>query len=279
MASPRRHSTLIELIRDRPSSIGASTPVRVDRVKPDTGAGMRGGGGGFDVASLGKLFSAGRRLNLPMGYVFIAVALIFASWIGMYMIGYSRAAGVSEADRVARLTTTADPLLSENDKAPGASTTRRSRSAEPATVAHTPRPTPRVSSDGPTGTGLPIQRSSSLPATATANRPASVLPAPEFDPNLNYWIIANYHEDQARQAALFLIDYGVPATVIRPSSKTAWQVVGLTGFSREAYRAGEHHEYVKKLERLGATWEKEFNGPDNFGQMYPIKGQNLLKGQ
>jgi|GEM_PF-6488911 len=278
MASPRRHSTLIELIRDRPSSIGTSAPVRVDRVKPDTGArGSRSAGNdGFDVASLGKLFSAGRRLNLPMGYVFIALALIFASWIGMYMIGYSRAAGASEADRVARLTSTTDPLLTEN--APAAvNQPQGSRRADRAT--HTQRPTPQVSSSGPTGTGLPIRRSDSRPASASANQPASVLPVPEFDPDLNYWIIANYHEDQARQAALFLIDNGVPATVIRPSSKTAWQVVGLTGFSREAYRAGEHHEYVKKLERLGAAWEKDFNGPDNFGQMYPTKGQNLLKNQ
>lgn len=277
MASPRRHSTLIELIRDRPSSFGPGAPVRAERVKPEpvgrprssrsSGSGDRAGG--FDITSMGKMFAAGRRLNLPMGYVFIAAALILASWIGMYMIGYSRAQGLIEDDRIARLTSSSDPLLAEN--APAVANPQRAATNPGPMRTPTTRPTPQVSSNGPTGTGLPARAASNQrtnASTSGANRAAAVLPAAKFEPGLNYLVIANYHRDEAQSAAAFLIDNGVQATVAAVNNGATWHVIGLRGFTGEQMRAGDHRQYRESVEALGRAWERDHNGADNFSGMF-----------
>lgn len=268
MASPRRHSALIELIRDRPDSIGMSAPVRADRVKAEPASrGRSGGGGGFDVSSAAKLFAAGRRLNVPMGYVFIAVALVIASWFGVYTIGYSRAAGVAEDERIAGLTSTADPLLADN--APVVKSRPRQSTASGPARSRTSRPTPRVSSNGPTGTGLPARRGSggaSTQPSAAANRPAAVLPAATFEVDLNYLVIANDHQTEAQRAAAYLLDNGIRAAVVQ--SAGAWRVVGLRGFTGEQMRAGEHRQYRDTVEALGRTWERDHSGSSDFSGMF-----------
>ena len=278
MASPRRHSTLIELIRDRPTSFGPGAPVRAERVKPEPvgrpraprGATGHSAGGGFDIASMGKVFAAGRRLNLPMGYVFIAAALILISWIGMYMIGYSRAQGLIEDERIARLTSSSDPLLADN--AP-ATSQQRAAAANPGPMrTPTPRPVPQVSSNGPTGAGLPERSSSAArnnnPANAGANRAAAVLPPARFEADLNYLVIANYHRDEAQAAAAFLIDNGVQATVSPVNNGATWHVIGLRGFTGEQMRAGDHRQYREAVEALGRQWERDHKGADNFSGMF-----------
>ena len=140
MASPRRQSTLIELIRDRPASAGAGSHVRADRVKPEpmarprkqrhaTAASGDGGHQGFDIAAFGRFFAAGRRLTFPMGYLFIAIALVLASWIGMYTIGYARAESRMKDDQIARLTSTSDPLLAGGTTTASNTSNRRLPSA------------------------------------------------------------------------------------------------------------------------------------------------------
>jgi hypothetical protein len=274
MASPRRHSTLIELIRDRPTSFGPGAPVRAVRIKPEPVGRPRAGGsdrgGGFDIASMGRMFAAGRRLNLPMGYVFIVAALILASWIGMYMIGYSRAQGLIEEDRIARLTSSSDPLLAES--APAIADNPRRNATNPGPMrTPTSRPTPQVSSNGPTGTGLPDRAASNqrnTPATAGANRAAAVLPPAKFEPGLNYLVIANYHRDEAQSAAAFLIDNGVQATVAPVNNGATWNVIGLRGFTGEQMRAGDHRQYRESVEALGKSWERDHKGADNFSGMF-----------
>lgn len=278
MASPRRHSTLIELIRDRPTSGMHSVPVRAERIKPEPRSRAKPQrsepehSGGFDIASLGKMFAAGRRLNLPMGYVFIAAALVLISWIGAYSIGYKRAEGAIEAERIARLTTTADPLRSD------AATSADDRAALTAPL-RTPnsRPTPQVSSNGPTGMGFPDQgarRQQANRGGATANRPASVLPSATFEEGLNYLVIANYHKDEALLAAAFLLENGVQAAVVPVNNGATWRVVGLRGFTGEQMRAGEHRQYRESVEVLGRSWERDHGGSDNFSGMFFRKESN-----
>ena len=269
MASPRRNSTLIELIRDRPSSMSSPAPIKAERIKREPRRSERGSeGGGFDVASFGKWFAAGRRLNLPMGYVFIAAALVIASWIGMYMIGYSRAESTLENERIELLTSTADPLRTGE---PATTSNNRSRAASSGATrprSTTSRPTPSVSSDGPTGTGLPARTGMTPSTRATANRPASVLPRAEFESGLNYLVIANYHQDEAQRAAAYLMDNGIRAAVVPINSGATWRVVGLEGYTGEQMRAGEHRTYRDSIEALGRAWERDHNGSDNFSGMF-----------
>ncbi|MCB9838854.1 MAG: hypothetical protein H6813_05905 [Phycisphaeraceae bacterium] len=276
MASPRRHSTLIELIRDRPNSYNAPAPIRADRVKPEPVSRSRrsdagaGGRGGFDIASLGRWFAAGRRLNLPMGYVFIAVALVLISWIGAYMIGYSRAENLQETERIARLTSTADPLLSQGDAATPGSARPAQRSASNPQPMRTPaqRQVPQVSSNGPTGAALPKQTSAASRNPAPATRAGAALPAATFEPGLNYLVIANYHREEAEQAAAFLIDNDIRATVMPVNNGATWRVVGLRGFTSEQMKAGDHRQYRDQIEALGRLWERDHNGSDNFSGMF-----------
>jgi len=281
MASPRRHSTLIELIRDRPSSMGSAPPVRADRIKPERAAKPRkerpqragraeGDDNGFDIASFGKLFAAGRRLTFPMGYVFIAAALVLISWIGMYTLGYARAESALKDAQIARLTSTSDPLLT--DGAPVTAPDRRlpSNNANTAPRTHTQRPVPQVSSSGPTGAGLPQRSGSSASRNggAAANRAASVLPPATFELDLNYLVIANYHRDEAQLAATFLNDNGVRATVAPSGAGSSWHVLGLRGFTSDQMRSGDHRQYREQVEKLGRNWERDHGGSDNFSQMF-----------
>ncbi len=280
MASPRRHSTLIELIRDRPSSMGSGPPVRAERVKPEPMAKPRkerahrssesSSDHGFDIAALGKFFAAGRRLTFPMGYVFIAAALVLISWIGVYMIGYSRAESAHKNEQIARLTSSSDPLLT--DSAPITAPERRlpTTSNNTAPRTNTQRPVPQVSSDGPTGAGLPNRAGSTATRSrsAAANQPASVLPPAVFELDNNYLVIANYHRDEAQLAATFLNDNGVRATIAPSGSGSSWHVLGLRGFTSDQMRAGEHRQYREQVENLGRSWERNHGGSDNFSQMF-----------
>jgi len=264
MSSPRRNTTLIELIRDRsgPTRTQAGPPVRAPRVRPEApGRPSREGRAGFDAEALRGWLSPGRRLNLPMGYVLIALALVLISWIGMYMIGYSRAESTLEAERIAALTTTADPLM--DDRGTGLSADRAQGAGALPPRESATRPTPRVSSSGPTGTGLPRAQSN-----AAANRPASVLPPAEFESGLNYLIVANYHREEAQRAAAYLLDNGIRATVIPVRGGASWRVVCLGGFTGEQMRSGDHREQLQRMEELGKAWERDHGGPDNFGQMF-----------
>ncbi len=255
----------------------ASAPIKVDRVKPEPKRSHRGSGGGgerggFDAASFGKLFAAGRRLNMPMGYVFIAAALVIASWIGMYMIGYSRAESTLEDDRIALLTSTTDPLRT-GSASPASTNQPRAASNTLRARTTTNRPTPSVSSNGPTGTGLPARTGMTPSRGATANQPASVLPRAEFEPGLNYLVIANYHQDEAQRAAAYLMDNGIQAAVVPINNGATWRVVGLIGYTGEQMRAGEHRQYRDSVEALGRAWERDHKGSDNFSGMFFRKEQ------
>ena len=105
-------------------------------------------------------------------------------------------------------------------------------------------------------------------SSAAANRPASVLPAAEFEVGLNYLIVFNGHQDEARQIAAYLLDNRIQATVIPMKSSNTWRVVGLRGFAGEQMRAGEHRDYRERIETLGRAWERDHGGSSNFGEMF-----------
>lgn len=105
-------------------------------------------------------------------------------------------------------------------------------------------------------------------SSAIANRPASVLPAAEFEVGLNYLIVFNGHQDEARQIAAYLLDNGIRATVIPQKNGHTWRVIGLRGFAGEQMRAGEHREYRERVERLGRAWERDHGGSSDFGEMF-----------
>jgi hypothetical protein len=198
-----------------------------------------------------------RIVRLPVGYLFLAGALVVVLIVGGYLIGYRRADSALR-DRERSLaqreleSAVQDPLLDEAplnpDLLPSAG-----RSGTPTGATNQPRQ-PAASTE---------PAASPVPSTAPG--------ADQRTPGLNYFIVARDLPDEAERAAAFLRDNGVPAAVVPSSSTGLRLVVALQGFTGEQMRAGEHNALKVRLQSLGRIWKRDEGGTTDWDDTYPAK--------
>ncbi|MFG0274690.1 MAG: hypothetical protein ACF8QF_06505 [Phycisphaerales bacterium] len=195
-----------------------------------------------------------RVVRLPVGYLFLAGALVVVLIVGGYLIGYRRADSAvrdSERTRAQRELESAvqDPLLDQAplnpDLLPSAG-----RSGTPAAATNQPR----------------------QQAPAAEPAPASTEPgADPRTPGLNYFIVARDLPDEAERAAAYLRESGVPAAVVPSSTGSLRLVVALQGFTGDQMRAGEHNTLKARIQSLGRIWKRDMGGTTDWADTYPAK--------
>lgn len=240
MARGRRGPTLYELIRDpRTMSPGPrhttptapSTPPSVPAHTPIAPCGGADDGPNW--------LSPGRSVRIPVGYLFLFVAIGVGLLFGGYWLGHTRAAQAYDRDRAAR---NAD-LLGEPVQDPLGS---------PAPVGN------RVGGNQPVS---PPVRPTGAAAVPTGGDPRVS--------GLNYYIVATLTEPEARRAAEFLAANGVAAAAL-PANNGRYEVVALRGFSASEIRSRDAATYKSNIQRLGRIYKAEHRGVD-FADLYPKK--------
>ncbi|TVQ65134.1 MAG: hypothetical protein EA379_00385 [Phycisphaerales bacterium] len=260
MARSRKGPALFELVSDRTprqqvrpqTDAGAAAPARpTPRPTPVVadaadGAWWRGGG---------------RSLRIPVGYVFVAGAIVFALCIGFFVLG-AHQGGRAERERYARDASAAwlgpdsDPL---NDAAPGSG-------AGP--VQQATRPTQAVPD--------PAQ---SAPTRAT-NRSQQTAPAPatggaRLGEGLNHFIIARLGPDEAHRAAAFLRSHGLDVGVFAADNPRFREVIALRGFGAgsgpDGVGGSEANALRSDIRRVGRLYKAQASGPTDFADVYAFR--------
>lgn len=198
-----------------------------------------------------------RIVRVPVGYLFIAGALVVALMVGGYLVGYRRASSALR-DRERALaqreleTAVQDPLLSQAPVNPG---------LLPSAGRSATNPTSTPTTD-PASARSP-QQGGAAPAAAPGEDPRT--------PGLNYFIVARDLPEEAERAAAFLRDNGVPAFVATSNNAGLRLLIALEGFTSEAMRAGEHLPFKARLQSLGRIWKRDHAGATDWADAYPAR--------
>lgn len=234
MSSRRSGPVLLELVRDspRPSSSGGGAPAPVE-----------GGGPGV-------LNWAGRTIRVPAGYIFVVAAVILASGIFGYVIGYGRAERVAqqaEAQQRAQLAVD-DPL----DSGP------------PTLNLTAPRPEePRIES----ALSVPADPASTSESGDGEERP---LVTDDGDPRvegLNYYVLVRDLPAEGDRLVAWLDSRGIPA-ITEPVSGGLVKVIVVDGFERGQASSARALSFKQHLRELGARWKREHKGSSDFSDLY-----------
>ncbi len=240
--SPRRGPALYELIRDKPRVRvqAGSSPAESPRPEPVLEPAPAVGGSMFA--------GAGRSIRVPMGYVFLAVAVGIALLFIGYFVGHSRAAAEFRAERRAQ---SAD-LLTEPVTDPLAE--RGGQLPDPG-IRQAP------GNSRPTGGARP------------AGQASAVVGSDPRVSGLNYFICARLREEEAIRAAEFLSANGVAAAVTPADNARLRLVIASRGFTRDEIRGAEATALRARITSLGRIFKDQHKGPTNFHDVYPEKYQ------
>jgi len=196
-----------------------------------------------------------RAVRVPMGYIFVAGALVVVLVVGGYLVGYRRAdSALRDRERLLAQreleSAVQDPLLED---APVNPQLLPSAGASPETKSTT------------NATNEPRQAERQAPAREAA---------PGADPRipgLNYFIVAYTSPEEAQEAVDFLAANGVNAAVFETRDDRFRHVIALRGFTSEQMRAGEHLTYKNRLQSLGRVWKRDEGGSTDWADTYPAK--------
>ncbi len=200
-----------------------------------------------DESRLMRWLGAGRSIRLPVGYIWLAAAIVVVAVAGAFSLGFVR--GQREAE-----TAYQRDWLAMNAM---------------------PVPPPEVAHEG--FDGLATHLPAIDPATTAQAPPAEAGPAGagwgdvESDPRqegVNYFVLLTTYRDNALAFARFCRDNDVEAYVVTSNNSSYHRVVALPG-----YLAGDRSsEAVRDLERriveVARKWKLQVNPRDNLAY-YP----------
>lgn len=203
---------------------------------------------------------AGRTIRVPAGYIFVVAAVILASGIFGYVIGYGRAKDVVKreaAQEKAQLSVT-DPL----DSGPPTLNLTAPRIEEP-----------RVESRLPVNQNSPANTGDSTTETVDAGavvEPAAAAPQASDDPRtagLNYYILVRDLPAEGERLVDWLGSQGISA-MTEPVSGGLVKVVVLDGFERGQASSARALSFKQYLRELGARWKRDHRGSSDFSDLY-----------
>lgn len=250
----KKAPTLYELIRERPTggpfSPGAGPVVR-HPIRPATQAEDDRPAGG------GSLFSPGRVVRVPVGYLFFAAAAVLALIVAGYALGYKKrdAEAAAERQREAQraLDGVTDPLQTAQEPTQGVVP------AEGRTAAMPERTAPAVPlRTGPGGRVVRIDAPGADPR----------------QPGLNYLVIAFLPEKEAQRAAEFLAGQGLEIGLVKADNRPSWrEIVDLQGLEASQLGGDASDRIRQRVTALGREYKRQERGPVDFADAYWKKHQ------
>lgn len=205
------------------------------------------------------LLMGGRVLRVPIGYVFIATAIVLAGAALTYSIGFQ--AGQNRRDRqdARRMQLTAEEAAANQNAA-----------IRDPLVTGTP-PARTSASRGATVPGLRSPGSETTSPPASTRTSAPLASGEQRVPGMNYFVVAYYGPDLAERAAAFLRESGLAAAVISANNARFNYVISLKPFAPEEVGTPAYREHEALIKRLGRIWKRDHKGPDDFSEVWAQK--------
>ncbi len=198
-----------------------------------------------------------RLIRLPVGYLYVALAVVVLLIVGSYFVGVSR--GRAQAQHqpasggdAAEGASINDPTLNGNGLSGG--------------LAREPGPAPSGTDASRAGHG-----------TANPEAPPRQTPAGPRTPDrdtrragLNYIIVERFEPAEAWAVKEFLKRHGIDVLVLRDNNPSLLQVVTAEGFQGWNSNAAAQ-ALNRRLEELGRQWKTREGGSKDFSQRLPKK--------
>lgn len=248
----------------RTSGVASSAPTRV--LEADTDEDRPG------TRVLG--ITPGSRLNIPVGFAFIAAAVVLAAVLGAYMLGYDKRE--KEARReLERLAARESGEIVDPTRLPIRGFERDATLRQTPQVGSGTQPAQR-----PGATAArpgPVPAASNLSATNEPGKVGSggarlhVVKSPKDDPRvpgLNYPTVATLPVREATAAAEFLVSRGYSTAVVPSTSDSRlFMVIPLIGVERSNYQKGSE-EAGRVLRDLGRAFKRDHKGATDFNDLF-----------
>lgn len=215
------------------------------------------------------LVSGGRMIRLPMGWVFVAVAMMVGlCWLA-YEGGFRRGKTVERDERLLSqgpiegperdplLNTSASPATSRPAVVPPP------KQAPPVGVVAQPKPSTQPTQGKP----LSKEPPAGAPTQATAPQPVQVGGDPRI-PGLNYFVVARLPQEEAEKAAAFLSARGVSAAVIPSNNPKFMRVIAVRGFAKADLTGPDASKLKSDIRKAGRSYKAEAKGPTDFSDLY-----------
>jgi uncharacterized protein (UPF0333 family) len=208
----------------------------------------------------------GSRLNIPVGFAFVAMALVIAAVIAAYSLGYSKMEKQVEARKAGELAKQNEGIVDPTATQTGGSATPvipgiNNAGANPSTATQPNRqpsqatkpPAPQPEEPKPTSPRVTVVKSAK-------DDPRKV--------GLNYPTVATLPIKEATAAAEFLVSKGYPTILApSPSDSRLFTVVPLIGLEREGYQKNSEAE-ARKLRELGRAFKRDQKGATDFNDLF-----------
>ena len=212
----------------------------------------------FEEEAHHTILSPGRTVRMPVGYFFFGLAIIIATGVGCYMLGYKLrdAAYQREEKRQAQLEAPIEPLdrpVNSDLLGPGRGS---------------PLTRPRADSGAGSGSGAVRPPS---PAIGTGPGRMVVVAAGTPDPRekgVNYAVVATLGLERAEDLAKFLSERGLDVAVVKTNNVRLHSVVALKGFPSGTFRTEERRDFESSLKSLGAEYASQGGGRKDFGGLW-----------
>ena len=202
------------------------------------------------------MFTPGRPITVPAGYILVAAALVVGLLIGAYIIGYRNAENVmqSQFDESWLEAARTNEQFADMTDPLGGNANRGGTSREPTdTTVNSARP------------------------DSSMNRPASVPPpsdslGPIDQPPLRdgtyHFVLATTRIDGAIRLAEFCRDQQLDAYVVTSKMSNRQKVIVFPALTSGSNSSAEAVSLKQKIERVGRKWKSEQGGASNFSDAY-----------
>lgn len=278
----RRTQPLFDLIRGAGDRTGPAAPHTPAAVAPAADT-VPNGEEAWTTGAEGWL-DAKRTISMPVARLYFAAAgviiVLALVWLVAYRTGYTTANRELEPylNRETSDPNVNDPLEGRSRQALGPDRSGPSGAGQGDPAKPSPKPDP--GSQGQPPSPAPPKPTPPKPAPpkdeGTRNPPKAPMPPPDTRvAGHNYLLIAaNLPLSEARRAALFLTENGVPcaAVPVDPGAEEAkdppsnvYSLMGIPG-AEYSSRWKERTDHQREVARLGQIWQKQHKGSSNFAQ-------------
>lgn len=199
----------------------------------------------------------GRTIRVPVGYVFLGVAVVVLSGMLGYFTGYAKHRGETRREQERQAA-----LNSPDAEGGGAGSIRDPLNG--ASDGSLPD-RPAVQNPAPAG---------GTPSGAAGGSRALIIEAGDPDPRvpgLNYFVAARLPPENASQAAIYLTSRGIPSARLAPDADNWCKVVALRGFDASTVRGPDAEKLADQIRAIGRDFKRIERGGDDFASTYPEK--------
>lgn len=246
--------------RAAPATAPAARPVPVAEPKRPAVAAMERELAGGDTEDSERVLgiTPGSRLNIPVGFAFIGLAVVIAVVLGAYMLGYNKSETKFKADQQRQAAEEGGGIV--DPTASPFSDLEKSAAARQPT-----RPDPVV-------TAPPANKPVAEPEKPAAK--VYIVKSPKEDPRrdgLNYPTVATLPIKEATATAEYLVSKGYSAALVPArNDNRLFMVMPLVGLDREGYQKNKD-SIERTLRDLGRAFKRDLKGAADFNDLFWVK--------